>query len=114
MQIESFGKDKCGWLVEVEGSVVGFVIACKNGQSGQLEALYVLSDYQGKGVGGELIKETLAFLSGVKEVWLEVATHNKKAIGFYQKHGFEIVEGTASSFEVTPDVSFPTIKMKLK
>ncbi len=57
----------------------------------ELDKLYVLPNYHGKGVGAglmEKVEETLK-AKQIKEVNLIVYIHNQKAITFYQKQGFE-------------------------
>jgi ribosomal protein S18 acetylase RimI-like enzyme len=80
-------------LVAKDGDrVVGFVIAMKGQEINKIRGLYVLSSYQGKGIGKALTDQALAWLGNGKDVSLNVATYNENAIGFYERHGF--VKGT--------------------
>lgn len=54
----------------------------------QLQALYVLPEYQGKGIGRLFWAECLKSLDPSKETIVQVATYNTKAINFYKKLGF--------------------------
>ncbi|MES2462600.1 MAG: GNAT family N-acetyltransferase [Armatimonadota bacterium] len=59
----------------------------------ELVRLYVLPESIGRGMGARLMKECLdiAVDQGCETVWLGVWEHNPRAIGFYQKWGFEEV-----------------------
>ena len=75
----------CRSLVcEREGKTVG-IIACSRDY---IEGLFVLPEYWNKGIGSELLNSATA---GKDEISLQVYADNKRAVGFYQKHGFEIV-----------------------
>ena len=56
----------------------------------ELDKLYVLPNYHGKGVGAGLMRQVEEILraKGIKEVNLIVYIHNQKAVKFYQKTGF--------------------------
>ena len=66
---------------------------------GEVFALYVLSDYYGKGVGRRLMKAALERLSSYKEICLWTLKDNKRAIGFYKKCGF-VPDGTGKTNRV--------------
>jgi diamine N-acetyltransferase len=63
----------------------------ENAKSIELDRIYVLSEYHGKGAA-QLIMDFIFFIVEEKNydfVWLGVWEHNPKAIKFYQKMGFE-------------------------
>jgi len=63
-----------------------------NGYSSvEIERIYVAKDYHGTGVGQQLMKTCLdhAKNAGYDVVWLGVWEHNKRALSFYEKWGFE-------------------------
>jgi diamine N-acetyltransferase len=63
----------------------------ENTKSVELDRIYVLSEYHGKGAA-QLIMDFIFFILEEKSydfVWLGVWEHNPKAIKFYQKMGFE-------------------------
>ena len=72
--------------------VVGFVGYGKSGdalpETGEIFALYVLPEYQGKGVGGQLLEAGFQQLSAYKRICLWALKDNARAIRFYEKHGF--------------------------
>lgn len=60
--------------------------------SSEILNIAVLNSFQKKGVGQMIFDEILLALKekNIKEIWLEVRASNAKAIGFYQKNGFEM------------------------
>ena len=56
--------------------------------TGEIYAIYVLSDYYGKGVGHMLMEEALERISAFPRVALWVLKDNGRAISFYKKFGF--------------------------
>lgn len=61
-------------------------------QAMELERIYVLKQFQGRGFGKILLTQIieLAKSQSLKYLWLGVWEKNKKAIRFYTNHGFEI------------------------
>jgi ribosomal protein S18 acetylase RimI-like enzyme len=59
----------------------------------ELSKMYVHPAVHGAGVAGALMEATLdaAARAGASVVWLGVNQENRRAIRFYEKHGFEIV-----------------------
>jgi ribosomal protein S18 acetylase RimI-like enzyme len=57
----------------------------------ELERIYVVPEYQGKGIGADILKQILIHAKewNKKYLWLGVWEHNPKAISFYQRHGFQ-------------------------
>lgn len=56
----------------------------------EIERIYVLKEFYGKGVGQQLYNRAMeiARLRGVDYVWLGVWEENTRAIRFYKKNGF--------------------------
>ncbi|MGW9684677.1 GNAT family N-acetyltransferase [Flagellimonas sp. 2504JD1-5] len=63
----------------------------KDGESLELERIYVVQKFQGKGIGNWLLQQVIQI--GQKQalayMWLGVWEKNEAAIRFYQKHGFQ-------------------------
>jgi ribosomal protein S18 acetylase RimI-like enzyme len=59
----------------------------------ELHRIYVSSEWQGRGVAQSLMQNALdtAASAGSDLLWLGVWEHNRKAIAFYRKFGFEIL-----------------------
>jgi len=56
----------------------------------ELQKIYVLTEYQGRGVGAALMNEVneVAREEGPDSVWLDTYISNEKAIHFYESYGF--------------------------
>jgi ribosomal protein S18 acetylase RimI-like enzyme len=74
------------WTAKYKGEIVGFVAIAEN----CVDQLYILENFQGKGLGSFWIDEA----KSIYPDFLELYTFdcNGKAIEFYEKHGFEIIE----------------------
>lgn len=57
-------------------------------------SLYVDQAWHGKGVGGQLMQKVIEFFDASKPIQLGVVAYNVRAIAFYKKWGFEIVQGS--------------------
>lgn len=76
------------WIVKDKNRIVGYCLAIKGDSTNRIQAIYLLSEYQGKGLGKKLIFTALKWLGEKKPVYLNVASYNKKAISFYEHIGF--------------------------
>lgn len=77
------------FLVAKDGDeVVGVCRVRKDEKRNELEAIYVLPEYQYIGLGNKLWQEARNFFDLDKDVIVKVATYNNKAIYFYKKLGF--------------------------
>ncbi|MEX0316236.1 MAG: GNAT family N-acetyltransferase [Allomuricauda sp.] len=63
----------------------------KDDQSLELERIYVIQSYQGKGIGHWILDQTkqIAKKQQIHHIWLGVWEKNQAAIRFYQRHGFK-------------------------
>jgi ribosomal protein S18 acetylase RimI-like enzyme len=68
--------------------VVGVCRVVNHPDKNQLQAIYVLPEYQGRGVGRMLWEEAQKYFDIEKDTIVHVADYNEKAIGFYKKVGF--------------------------
>lgn len=76
------------WIVKDENKVVGYCLAIKEKPSNRIQAIYLLSAYQGKGIGKKLLLKALNWFGKDKKVFLNVASYNTNAINFYKNVGF--------------------------
>jgi ribosomal protein S18 acetylase RimI-like enzyme len=87
--------------------------------AGEVLAIYVDPDQQGRGAGRALMDEAVAELrrDGVTEVRLWVLTENAPARAFYERYGF-VADGTNHFFRVErPDgtpVDLPEVRYTLR
>jgi len=76
-------------FIAKEGTkVVGVCRLTVNNERNQLQAIYVLPEYQGKGVGKMLWLEMQKFADPKKDFYVELAVYNKSALEFYKRLGF--------------------------
>jgi len=76
------------WVAELKGRIVGFCMAIREEKHNRVGAIYVLPTYQGRGLGRLLIKKAFSWLGNKKNILVNVARYNKRAIDFYKKYGF--------------------------
>jgi len=79
------------WVAELEGAVVGFLVARRVANDLEILNLAVRPDARRRGIGHALIQ--FAFEWGkqfdAKSTFLEVRASNRTALRFYERHGFE-------------------------
>lgn len=79
--------------------------------AGEVEAIYVLSEYYNHKIGYRLMNEALSRLSEYKIVFLWVFEKNERAISFYRKYGFEF-DGCQKEWKLGTPVSIVRMVMK--
>lgn len=79
------------YVYELDGEIVGFYIASKVLDLVEIFTIAVDEDYRKRGIGKELLSHLIekSKESGAREIWLEVSVKNFKAVGLYEKFGFE-------------------------
>ena len=78
-------------------------------ECGEIAAIYVLREYQGKGVGYGLMRAALARLSCYASAAVWVLKGNERAIRFYERYGFRF-DGTQAQLMLgTPAVELRMI-----
>ena len=71
--------------------------------------LYIIPEYQRKGVGSKLMESALETFPKTKTIRLEVEEKNEKGISFYKKQGFREI---GRKIEKVLDERMPVIKME--
>ncbi len=119
--LDAFTLEKCealahrwtdGILVaELDGRVIGFIGYGTRKEeapdTGEIFALYVLSEYYGTGVALKLMDAAMERLKGLPRICLWVLKENKRAIRFYEKCGF-VPDGAET---VSPQIAAAEIRM---
>ncbi len=61
---------------------------------GEIESIAIIPSAKRTGIGSTLLKEyeKIMISAGVKRSVLEVRVHNRKAIKFYEKHNYKIID----------------------
>jgi len=102
--LETILDDDCFNVVAShDGDLVGHATLVPDEQDGYELAIFVLSAYQGAGIGTELV-ETLLGLGqseGIDRVWLTVERWNDPAIALYRKVGFETANSERFELEMS-------------
>jgi ribosomal protein S18 acetylase RimI-like enzyme len=70
------------------GKVIGLCSLLRLEKCNKLSTIYILPQYQGKGIGRRLREAVVPFLDQEKDTTVSVAIYNKNAIAFYEKLGF--------------------------
>jgi ribosomal protein S18 acetylase RimI-like enzyme len=89
------------WVIKNEkGEVVGFCKASKLDTMGEIDAMYVLQELKGRGLGKKLMQQAFEWLGPKLDIKLKVVSYNTNAIEFYRKNGFKET-GNNVSYEGT-------------
>ncbi len=81
-------KDTTMFVAKEGERVVGVCRVVIEKDQNRLGALYVLPEYQGRGIGTVLWKRAEKIFDKQKDILVNVATYNGNAISFYRKFGF--------------------------
>ncbi len=72
----------------IEDKIIGVATVVKNNKNNELRTIYVLPEFQNRGIGTLLWEEARKFCDLSKDIVVNVAVYNPNAIGFYKKLGF--------------------------
>ncbi len=103
------------FVAKINEKVAGVCIARILEDKNQLKAIYVLPEFQGKGIGSKLWNQVLTFIDQTKDTTVEVVTYNSNAIEFYKRLGFEDTgrRWTDEKFRMKSGATFPEMEMKI-
>lgn len=78
-------------VAEQSGVVIGMTSPLiEAGGRHRVGALYLDPDVTGRGIGHRLLEANLDWHGRDADVYLNVASYNARAIGFYERHGFTV------------------------
>ena len=106
-------------VADVDGRIAGTASAKATGKTTgkgevDLNRLYILPHYQGRGLGKALLAGTLAAFPAARAVSLEVHPNNAPAIAFYARAGFaELSRGNACGGDITAGVAHMVMRKTL-
>lgn len=84
-----------GFVAVYDEKVVGFMRTAREPEENRyyVSSLYVLPDYQGKGLGKELMKRAAQEAKAFKldRVWIGVMVQNHQAVAWYATMGYKVV-----------------------
>lgn len=76
------------WLAKDKEKIVGFAGAKKGEHENDFSVVYILPEYQRKGIGQAFAAKVFTWLGSEKPIKIELASCNKQAMNFYEKLGF--------------------------
>ena len=103
---EMLDTDCCAWIAELESRAIGFAIASATDQT--LFGIFVLPEFEGRGVGRTLIETAEAWFwsQNIDEIWLVTGNEpTLRAYGFYQHLGWVPV-GVESTGDFAGEMKF--------
>ena len=70
---------------------IGYCVVTKDNEIGEIDSLFVRKEYQGQGVGHELMSKAFEWLKNKKcsAINIYVAEGNESVLTFYEKYGFK-------------------------
>lgn len=88
-------------VAEADNITAGFANFTPVNEQGQTElnAIYLLPEYHGEGIGSALLKTGIEKLKDVKEIHLEVEKENIIGMTFYRAKGFKTVDEYDENFD---------------
>jgi GNAT superfamily N-acetyltransferase len=94
--VRYLGPDGRGWVHERDGRIVGFGIADRSSRS--IWALFVLPDFQGRGIGRKLLEVTTAWLFEIGTGPVRLTTQaGTRAESFYRVAGWRAIDWPGSA-----------------
>ena len=88
-------------IIQFHGTDVGFLSTSNTPDALKVDQLYILPDYQAKGIGAACMKCIIDNANREqKPVTLQVLKINTRATTFYQRLGFTIVEENSTHFQM--------------
>lgn len=112
-KISSLGNNSSFLVIKDDDKIVGFCQAIKDREENKLGSLYILPEYQRRGLGKMLWQELLKFFNPKSRIYVEVASYNFPAISFYKSLGFEDTSRRLD-FRLKDGKVIPVIEMVLK
>ncbi len=88
-------------IIQFYGTDVGFLSTSNASDTLNVKQLYLLPEYQGRGVGAACMKRIIDDANlEQKPVTLQVLKINTRATAFYQRLGFTIVDENSTHFQM--------------
>lgn len=75
-------------IAKIGTKIVGVCRVVVKDDRNQLQAIYILPEYQCKGIGSMFWQEVQKYINPAKDFYVELAVYNKNALEFYKKLGF--------------------------
>jgi RimJ/RimL family protein N-acetyltransferase len=93
------GRDRCTFIAFSNGLPVGIAALYRDGDKvpeGEILQVWVSPEFRGSAVARDLLETTLQWgqQNGFQRVWARITLGNDRALRFYQKCGFALVDPT--------------------
>ncbi len=88
-------------VAETDGEINGFANFFSSKvdvEEAELGAIYILPEWQSKGIGTQLLHKGIEELSGVKRLFVDVEKDNLKGYTFYSSKGFVVIKEYEEQF----------------
>jgi|GEM_PF-327443 len=92
------------------GEIIGMANPTRDETEQRVGALYVATEYHGSGAAHALMRKILDWADPNRDIMLQVAVYNKRAIRFYEKYQFKEIPGSNTLLKE----KIPVITMKRK
>jgi ribosomal protein S18 acetylase RimI-like enzyme len=90
------------YFATIAGSIIGYLklnsglaqSELQDEDGLELERIYLIEEYQGKGIGEQLLSFAIARARSLQKsyIWLGVWEKNTRAINFYERNGFSVFD----------------------
>ena len=88
-------------IIQFRGKDIGFLATSSTPDTLKVNQIYILPEYQGKGIGSACMTRIVDDASSeMKSVALQVLKVNTRGIAFYQRLGFAIVGESPTHFQM--------------
>lgn len=102
------------YIAVVLDEIAGYIKFSIKDSTAELQDLFVLDKFQGKGIESLLMNRMVEILEQKEEVFLikiHVLKDNESALNFYKKHGFNIDQGRVFNYRIGSTKRAPTVIM---
>ena len=89
MKIKNIDKNSDILVAKYNNKIIGECSFEKKDYYGIIKSIYVLPDFQNRGVGSDLYRSVLKEMPNISNIKIEVSKYNDKAFKFYSKLGFK-------------------------
>ena len=85
-------------VAELDEEVVGYANVFVNEQGAELGAIYIYPEFQGRGIGTEMLKTVIGKVPGHSQLRVSVESGNTIGENYYIAKGFTLVEELEEDF----------------
>ena len=86
--LENIPENESMFIAKENNQVVGVCKIVRSDEENRLKSIYILKNFQGKGIGSKLWNQAKLTFDENKPVYVALADYNEQAKKFYEKLGF--------------------------